>query len=101
MDNKFSIARTAQIADVSTNTIKRWYKWYENDDYIKPDGLKLPEYTVDNRGTKFFTMEAVQELIQFKEDLQGKYRGCMAEFNAYWQWGQRGTTYLEKKRKEE
>lgn len=99
--DRFSIARAAQISDVSTNTIKRWYKWYENDDYIKPEGLKLPSYTVDGRGTRFFTMEAVQELIQFKNDLQGKYRGCMAEFNAYWQWGQRGTNILEKKKKEE
>lgn len=99
--SEFSIARAAQIADVSTNTIKRWYKWYENDDYVKPVGLTLPEYTVNSQGTKFFTMEAVQELIQFKKDLQGKYRGCMAEFNAYWQWGQRGTVILDKKRKED
>lgn len=99
MENKlFSTSRTAQILEVSDNTLKRWYKWYENEDYVKPEGLRLPEYTVDSRGTKFFTMQAVQELIQFKNDLQGKYRGCMAEFNAYWQWGQRGTNILNRKK---
>ena len=97
----FSTSRTAQILDVSDRTLIRWYKWYENEDFIKPEGLKLPEYTVDNRGTKFFTLEAIQQLAKFKEDLQGCYRGCMAEFNAYWQWGRRGTAILENKRRKE
>ena len=97
----FSTSRTAQILDVSDRTLVRWYKWYENDAYEKPVELKLPEYTTDNRGTKFFTMEAIQQLQEFKDKLQGEYRGVMAEFNAYWQWGQRGTQILEKKRNKE
>ena len=49
-----------------------------------------------------FTMEQVQSLHQFKIDLRTKYRGCMAEFNAYYQWGKRGKKIQEnKKRKEE
>lgn len=97
--DRFSTNRTAQIVDISTNTLKRWYKWYEDDNYIKPEGLKLPEYTVDGRGTKFFTMEAVQELIQFKEELmRGKYRGCMGDFNAKFQWGQRGKEIQARKK---
>lgn len=98
---KFSTARTAQILDISTETLKRWYKWFENDSYVKPDGLKLPKYTTDNRGTKFFTMEDIQQLEDFKQKLQTEYRGCMAEFNAHWQWGQRGTKILEKKKRKE
>lgn len=97
----FSMNKAAQIIDVSTNTLKRWYKWYENEDFKKPDDLILPEYRIGDRGQKFFTMEDIPVLQQFKEDLQGKYRGCMAEFNAYWQWGQRGTVILENKRKKE
>lgn len=38
-----------------------------------------------------FTMEQVQALHQFEIDLRTKYRGCMAEFNAVYQWGQRGS----------
>lgn len=93
----FSTARTAQILDISTITLKRWYKWYEDDSYEKPCELKLPEYTRDNRGTRFFTMQAVQELQQFKIDLHTKYRGCMAKFNAVHQWGARGKVILENK----
>lgn len=101
MENLFSTSRTAQILDVSDRTLIRWYKWYENDAYEKPDGLKLPEYITDNRGTRFFTLEAIQQLKDFKDKLQTEYRGCMAEFNAYWQWGQRGTQILERKKNKE
>lgn len=97
MSEKFSTSRTAQILDVSTTTLKRWYKWYEDNTYTKPKGLKLPSYTVDTRGTKFFTMSAIQQLEDFKTKLKTEYRGCMAEFNASYQWGQRGTKILKNK----
>lgn len=97
----FSIARAAQIIDISTQTLKRWYKWYEDDDYEKPDGLKLPPYTTDTRGTKLFTMSAVQQLIKIKELMSTEFRGCMADFNATYQWGKRGTKILESKMKKE
>lgn len=94
----YSTSRAAQILDVSTNTVIRWYKWYENDKYEKPVDLILPEYTTDNRGTKFFTIEAIQALQGLKDKLQGEYKGCMADFNAYWQWGKRGKEMLEKRK---
>lgn len=99
---KFSTARTAQILDISTETLKRWYKWYEDEKWEKPLGLKLPTPERDNRNTMFFTMQQVQELIVFRDRLNSDLRGCMAEFNAYYQWGKRGKQIQEnKKRKEE
>ena len=97
----FSISKVAQIIDVSTNTIKRWYKWYESPEYTKPKEIKLPSYTVDNRGTKLFKFSAIAQLEKFKQDLQSEYKGCMSEFNAHWQWGQRGTKILENKKKKQ
>lgn len=97
MEERFSTARTAQILDISTATLKRWYKWYEDTNYEKPEELRLPLYTTDNRGTRFFTMADIAILEQFKQDLQGKYYGVMAEFNADYQWGQRGTAILNRK----
>ena len=88
---RFTTARAAQILDVSTSTLKRWYKWYNAKEYTKPDGLKLPEPEITTQGTMLFTMEQVQALHQFEIDLRTKYRGCMAEFNAVYQWGQRGS----------
>lgn len=90
----FTTSRTAQILDVSTQTVKRWYKWYNSKDFEKPTELKLPEPKIDGKNTMLFTMEQIQELHQFQIDLRSKYRGIMAEFNATYQWGQRGTKIL-------
>ena len=70
MIEKFSTARAAQILDISTNTLKRWYKWYHSDDYQKPIGLKLPEPEISGNGTMFFTMEQIQELHKFQTELR-------------------------------
>ena len=94
MSELFTTSRTAQILDISTQTLKRWYKWYTDTDFIKPAGLKLPIPEVDSRGTMLFTMEQIQELHKFQTELRTIYRGAMAEFNATYQWGQRGTKIL-------
>lgn len=94
MSKLFTTSRTAQILDVSTQTVKRWYKWYNSKDFEKPAELKLPEPKIDDKNTMLFTMEQIQELHQFQIDLRSKYRGIMAEFNAIYQWGQRGTKIL-------
>ena len=73
---KFSTARTAQILDISTETLKRWYKWYEDEKWEKPTGLKLPTPERDNRNTMFFTMQQVQELVAFRDRLNSDLRGC-------------------------
>lgn len=95
MSEKFSTARAAQILDVSTKTIIRWYKWYNSKYYEKPVGLVLPKPEIDNRGTMLFTLAQVQELKRFSQLLKTEYRGCMAEFNAVYQWGKRGTQILQ------
>lgn len=99
----YSTSRTAMLLDISPITLKRWYKWYEDDSYKKPYDFKgLPPYTTDGRGTKFFTDEALDELVEFKDELEnGHWRGCMAEFNANYQWGKRGKKILERKSKNE
>lgn len=97
MSETYSTARAAQILDISTNTLKRWYKWYESDDYKKPEGLVLPTPVKDNRGTMFFTMAQIQELHKFQLDINIVYRGCMSEFNAVYQWGRKGTDILNRK----
>ena len=94
MSELFTTSRTAQILDISTQTLKRWYKWYHNADFEKPKELKLPEPETSGNGTMLFTMEQIQELHKFQTELRTIYRGAMAEFNATYQWGQRGTKIL-------
>ena len=45
----FTTSRTAQILDISTQTLKRWYKWYNSTDFEKPKELKLPEPKIDGK----------------------------------------------------
>ena len=102
--NYYSIGTTAQMLDVSTDTIFRWYAWYEDDSYTKPEGLTLPEYVyLDKRRTKFFHKDDVDKLKQFAIDVKTKYRGCMASYNSQL-WGNRvknvGKQYKEEKQNE-
>lgn len=93
-----SARRAGMQIDISDVTIYRWYKWWENDNFQKPEGLYLPPYYFkDRRKTKFFKVEDIPHLIKFAEDIRGPYKGCMADFNAALQWGKRGSKILENK----
>lgn len=84
--NYVSISEVAQTLEVSNDTIFRWYHWYENDEFEKPEDLELPKYVyLDKRRTKFFHKDDVQKLQEFKKalDAGGKYRGVMAKYNSY------------------
>lgn len=93
---RLSISKMAQLLNVSTITVKRWYAWYENDNYEKPQDLVLPPYVKDNRGTKFFLPEDIEVFERFKDLINNQYRGVMAEFNAYYQWGKYGKSRLKR-----
>lgn len=102
MGNYISIGRVALMIDVSHSTIIRWYKWYEDDSYPKPEELVLPEYIyVDRKMTKFFNKDDIPKLEEFKNLIRNKYSGAMAEFNAKTAWGNRGSVILERKRVKE
>ena len=93
-----SINRVAMMLDISDHTIRRWYKWYENDQFAKAAGLYLPPYYhMDRRGTKFFKVEDVPHLKEFRNKIQSTHKGAMSEFNAAYQWGKRGEKALKNK----
>lgn len=84
--NYVSISEVAQQLEVSNDTIFRWYQWYEDDSFEKPEDLVLPKYVyLDKRRTKFFHINDVDLLKDFKKSLgkDGKYRGVMAKYNSY------------------
>lgn len=95
MTNYLSINKIALILDVSIITIKRWYLWWENPEFEKPDELFLPKYYhMDRRKTKFFREQDIPHLKKFQQDINGKYRGVMSEFNAVYSWGKSGRKIL-------
>lgn len=93
-----TINRVAMSLDISDHTIRRWYKWWESEEFVKPEGLYLPPYFhMDRRGTKFFKKEDVLFLKEFRNKIQSTHKGVMSEFNAAYQWGKRGERALENK----
>lgn len=91
-----SINRVAMMLDISDHTIRRWYKWWESPEFEKPVGLYLPPYYhLDRRMTKFFKIEDVGYLKEFRNKIQTTHKGSMANFNAAYQWGSRGETILK------
>jgi hypothetical protein len=86
-ENYVSISKVCLLLEISPHTIKRWYKFWENDSFSKPDDLYLPPYYyVDRRKTKYFKKEDIPKLVAFHEALQTTHRGCMSEYNAAYQW---------------
>lgn len=100
--NYYSIGQVAQMIGVVNDTITRWYSWYEDDSYTKPQGLVLPKYVyLDKRKVKYFHKDDIELLKQFASDLKTKYRGCMAEYNQKHFWGNREIKIVGKQFKEE
>lgn len=93
-----SIGHAAYLIDVSTITISRWYKWWENPEFEHPEGLYLPPYYYkDKRLTKHFKKTDIPALEEFGKQLRTVHKGAMAEFNAAYQWGKRGDKILKKR----
>lgn len=93
-----SIRKAANLLDISDHTIARWYKWFESEEFEKPEGLVLPPYVYkDRRRTRYFKKSDIPKLKEFSEKLRTTYRGCMSEFNAVYQWGKRGKRALTNK----
>lgn len=93
-----SIRQVANMLDISDHTITRWYKWFESEEFKKPEDLSLPPYSFkDRRKTKFFKKTDVPKLQEFAHAIQTTHRGCMSEFNAAYQWGKRGQRALTNK----
>lgn len=93
-----SIGKAALMLDLSTQTIARWYKWWENDNFEHPENMYLPEYYFkDRKRVKYFKEEDLVHLEKFHKQLTTEHRGVMADFNAAYQWGKRGERILQKR----
>ena len=95
-DGLLSINRVAMMLNISDHTIRRWYKWWESDEFVKPSDLYLPPYYhIDRRMTKYFKVEDIGHLKTFMNKIQTTHKGYMSDFNAVYQWGKRGNEILK------
>lgn len=89
--------KVAQYLDISTDTLYRWYNWW-NSYLKKPEGLYLPPlYYLDRKRTKYIKEEDLHYLVTFRDNIRGPYKGAMSEYNAARLWGKRGVRALTNK----
>ena len=81
--NYYSISKVAILLDCNACTIKRWYKWADENNKSYAE-VGLPNFThLDNTKTKYFTETDITQLQQFRKTLKW---GEMAKFNAKHHW---------------
>lgn len=82
-----SATKVTQFLDISYNTLNAWYKWYNDDQYVKPkDTPYLPPYTQAHpRAPRLWKADDLYYLRKFKEWIPKGRSGVMGEFNSkYW-----------------
>ena len=94
--NYLTIGEVAKIVERSPQTIKYWYKWYdEQTDAVKSENV-LPKTRrdLDAKGTHYFLEDDMEALAVFRDLIS---YGKMSEFNNR-RWGERGTEIRERKK---
>lgn len=99
INSKFiSLTDVAKEIGIHPETIKRWYRWLEDEDFDFPNDLHLPDYFyTDLSKQKYFLKTDVDKLKEFHKKINTTHFGVMSEFNAFYQWGRRGKKVLKNK----
>lgn len=85
---KLTASQVAAKLNISVYTLKRWYKWYEQEDVKKLNELvekgmpTLPQYeTIGATKWRYWNKEDVEQLRQFKEWVPHTRGGVMGSLN--------------------
>lgn len=78
-DKLLNVSEVSVLVGSSIQTISSWYRW--KDLYPDHELAKLiPEYTrIGNRRTRYWTMEDVWKLVEFKNSIPQGRNGVMGE----------------------
>lgn len=95
---KLTATKVTQHLDISVATLNNWYKWYNNQDYIKPkDTPELPMFEQNGkRAIRYWKEEDLPKLIKFRDWLPKGRGGVMGDYSARF-WGDRGERALKNK----
>ena len=85
---KLTATQIAYEVGVSVYTIKRWYKWYEQEDVRKLNELTekgmptLPRYeTIGATNWRYWDEDDIEQLKKFKEWVPHTRGGVMGDLN--------------------
>lgn len=95
-----SAAQVCGILDITPQTLYIWYRWYNDDQFEKPDGLpELPRYYQKMpRSKRFWRKDDIEKLKTFHSAVGKGRKGIMGEYNAR-NWQERGKRALANKQK--
>lgn len=83
--------------DISEGSLRRYFWWYNNPEWKKPEDLILPKlYQVGSKHQLAIKLEDLHFIQEFREKLRTKYYGIMGEFHAVRSWGKRGKEILDR-----
>lgn len=85
-ENLATLKQAEEMIGVSRGTMYHWYKWWNNPNFKKPEGLELPTLHLMGRQTQVLDKKDVPMLKKFHEQLQTTHRGAMSEYNAVVRW---------------
>lgn len=96
-DGVLTTKQVCDILGIHRQTLARWYNWWENKYFEKPDDLYLPGYFfVNGVKQKHFYPKDIPALKKFQEQVNTTHRGCMSRYNAAKVWGPRGDSKLRR-----
>lgn len=100
VEGYITLADAAYRLRTAETTLRRYYWWYLNPRWEKPDDLYLPPLERKGRRNSICMKEEdLPKVAEFIEKIHKKYYGIMGEFNATQSWGKRGKQILERKGK--
>lgn len=81
---KLTASQVANKLEISAYTLKRWYKWYENEDPKKLEELfkkgmpRLPKYeTIGATNWRYWNEQDLEQLEKFKNYIPNTRAGFM------------------------
>ena len=85
MDNqKLNVEQVAMLVGVSAKTINNWY-WFKKEHPESVYAQKLPPYSqAHDKATRYWTMEAVYALIEFRADIPRGRNGILRDVTQKW-----------------
>lgn len=89
------VTQVARALGISNATLNNWYQWYQDKDFVKPDGMPtLPDPVVATHGKdgsalkvmrRYWKEEDIPALEAFKKWLPRGRNGVMGAFSErYW-----------------
>lgn len=102
-DEYYSLVQAAKELGMSHQTLWRYYDWWGNPNFEKPNDpeLQLPKICYfGHRRTAYIRKSDLCLIKKFKELLNEKYRGIMGEYNSIASWGKIGEQILKRRGKD-